>query len=152
MSSQDSPPEHENRLAAAVVVHDDRVLLVRRSESERFLPGNWGVPCGKLDRGERAEDAVLRELREETGLRGRIVSAAGERAFDSEWDGRTVRNRQKNFLVAPLTFTVTLPEPDQAHQWVPVADLDGAGLDRHNLGTIRQALDVRHDDAGAGDH
>ncbi|MDX6346920.1 MAG: 8-oxo-dGTP diphosphatase, partial [Streptomyces sp.] len=42
-------------MAAAVVVHDDRVLTVRRSFGERFLPGVWGVPCGKLDAGETPE-------------------------------------------------------------------------------------------------
>ena len=50
------------RLAAAVTVHRDRVLVVRRSETERFLPRVWGVPCGKIDPGESADDAAVREL------------------------------------------------------------------------------------------
>lgn len=134
------PPPLRKNLAAAVVLYDDQVLVVRRSRTERFLPGIWGVPCGKLDDGEDPETAVLRELYEETGLTGRIVKAAGERAFPSEWDGRSVDNRQTNFLVQPLTFHVRLPEPDQDHQWVAVGELERIGLDAHNLGTIRQAL------------
>lgn len=144
LTSDDGPePVPRNRLAAAVVLHDDRVLVVRRSRTERFLPGVWGVPCGKLDEGEAPETAVLRELYEETGLTGRIVAAAGERAFASEWDGHPVDNRQSNFLIRPLTFEVTLPEPDQDHRWLAVGELEQSGLDAHNLGTVRQALAAR---------
>lgn len=146
-SDMTASPERSHavkHLAAGVVVHDDRVLLVRRSYREGFLPGVWGVPCGKLDEGERPEEAVLRELEEETGLRGQVVTAAGERVFVSEWDGRTVRSCQSNFLIRPLTLDVVLPEPDQDYRWVPTAEVAEAGLDEHNLGTIRQALERRH--------
>ncbi|MDJ0346248.1 NUDIX hydrolase [Streptomyces sp. H10-C2] len=131
-----------NRLAAAVVLHEHRVLVVRRSLRERFLPGVWGVPCGKLEPAERPEDGVLRELREEAGLDGQVIAAAGERTFVSEWDGRTVHNVQSNFLVRPLTLEIVLPASDQDHRWLPLDELELLGLDAHNLGTIRQALDA----------
>ena len=48
---------------------DGRVLLLRH----RFWPaGSWGMPSGYMKRGERLEDAVRRELREETGLESEI--------------------------------------------------------------------------------
>lgn len=139
-TTQPPAPSDRNRLAAAVVLHDGHVLVVRRSLTERFLPGIWGVPCGKIAAGESTEVAVLRELREETGLTGQVVCAAGERSFVSEWDGRVVCNVQSNFLIRPLGFDVVLPEPDQEYRWLATADLDHADLDEHNLGTIRQAL------------
>ncbi|MFD8263128.1 NUDIX domain-containing protein [Streptomyces griseoluteus] len=55
-------------LVAAIAVRNDRVLLLQRSEGEKFLPGAWGVPCGKIEFGEELEDAVLREMKEESGL------------------------------------------------------------------------------------
>ncbi|RII17626.1 hypothetical protein DSC45_12060 [Streptomyces sp. YIM 130001] len=130
----------ENRLAAAVVVHRGRVLLVRRSETERFLPGVWGVPCGKLDLGERSEHAVLRELREETALLGRVVRKVGESSFVSEYQGREIKNYQDNFLVEPLTFDVRLPHRDQAFDWREPSALDGVRIDDYNLDVVRQAL------------
>jgi 8-oxo-dGTP diphosphatase len=129
-----------NHLAAAVVVHDDRVLAVRRSWTERFLPGVWGVPCGKLEPGEAPESAATRELTEETGLTGLVVGRAGESTFTSRWNGRTVRNLQTNFLVRPTSLNVALPLPDQSHRWVPIRDLEKAEFDDHNLATVRQAV------------
>ncbi|WP_435603984.1 NUDIX hydrolase [Streptomyces sp. bgisy130] len=135
-------------LAAAVVVHHARVLIVRRSYRERFLPGAWGVPCGKLDRGESAESGALRELKEETGLLGTIVAHTGSTSFLSDYQGRRVHNHQENFVVRPLTLDVVLPSPDQAHRWVRPAELAGAGVDAYNLTVIRQALGGRLDAAG----
>ncbi|MFD5394096.1 NUDIX hydrolase [Streptomyces sp. NPDC127097] len=135
-------------LAAAVVVHHARVLIVRRSYRERFLPGAWGVPCGKLDRGESAESGALRELKEETGLLGTIVAHTGSTSFLSDYQGRRVHNHQENFVVRPLTLDVVLPSPDQVYRWVRPDELAGAGVDAYNLTVIRQALGGRLDAAG----
>ncbi len=129
-----------NTLAAAIVLHEDRVLLVRRSFRENFLPGAWGVPCGKLNPDEGPDVAVLRELKEETGLSGKVERRVGQSRFLSEWDGQTVENIQNNYLVHPLDLDVELPEPDQEFRWVPTSELEQADLDEHNLSTIRQAL------------
>ncbi|WP_299395180.1 NUDIX hydrolase [Pelagibius sp.] len=52
----------------AVVVHDGAVLLVRRANPPQA--GAWGFPGGKVELGETAAAAALRELYEETGLHG----------------------------------------------------------------------------------
>ena len=52
---------------AAVVVRDDTVLLGLRAGHTRN-PGTWSFPAGFVERGERVEDAAVREAREEIGL------------------------------------------------------------------------------------
>ncbi len=49
-----------------VVVHDGRVLLIRRGKQPLY--GRWVVPGGTVELGEPLEEAVVREMREETGL------------------------------------------------------------------------------------
>lgn len=50
----------------AVVVHEGRVLLVRRGHEP--LMGQWSLPGGLLELGESLAEGVVREVTEETGL------------------------------------------------------------------------------------
>jgi 8-oxo-dGTP diphosphatase len=150
------------KLAAAIVVHGDQVLVVRRSKRERFLPRVWGVPCGKVDvrAREKPREAVLRELREETGLSAEVVCFVGRSKFESDWHGQKTRNVQRNYLVRPLSgssapdrdtpasdpdegsppFKIVLPEEDQEYEWLDRRTIKAFNLDDHNIGAIRQAL------------
>lgn len=65
-------------VVAALVEHAATVLLVRN----KGWPDKWfGLVSGFLERDEAPEDGVLREVREELGLKGEIVSFIGAYAF-----------------------------------------------------------------------
>jgi mutator protein MutT len=55
----------------AVIVHEGRVLLVRRGNEP--MKGHWTLPGGLLELGESLSDGVMREVREETGLNVEVV-------------------------------------------------------------------------------
>jgi 8-oxo-dGTP diphosphatase len=57
----------EIRAAGGVVVHEGRIAVVHRPRYD-----DWSLPKGKLEPGESFEDAALREVNEETGLRVRL--------------------------------------------------------------------------------
>jgi 8-oxo-dGTP diphosphatase len=57
--------------AFAVISRGKKVLLVRTFE------GRWQLPGGRLERGESHRAAARREVREETGIRVRIVRPTG---------------------------------------------------------------------------
>lgn len=56
----------------ALIVEDGRILLVERGREP--LKGYWSLPGGAVETGERLEDAVRREVMEETGLEVDVVS------------------------------------------------------------------------------
>ena len=54
-----------------VCLRGDSVLLIRRGTPP--CQGEWSLPGGRIEPGERAVDAALRELREETGVEAEIT-------------------------------------------------------------------------------
>jgi 8-oxo-dGTP diphosphatase len=54
-------------VAIALIDADDRVLIAQRPSGKQ-LAGLWEFPGGKVDAGERPEQALIRELAEELGI------------------------------------------------------------------------------------
>lgn len=62
-----------------LVTTDEGKVVYCRKKS--FEPGRWSVVSGFIPRGERAEDAAVREVKEETGLDVEIVRYMGTHVF-----------------------------------------------------------------------
>ncbi|MGH3434320.1 MAG: NUDIX hydrolase, partial [Thermocrispum sp.] len=73
-------------IAAAVIVHEGRLLLVRRRVKEGSL--YWQFPAGAIEEGEQPTDAAVRETQEETGLTVKAAKVLGERVHPNT--GRTM--------------------------------------------------------------
>lgn len=66
-----SPPPAPVPCVGVVCLKGDEVLLIRRGRPPKA--GEWSLPGGRIEPGERAIDAALRELREETGVEAEIT-------------------------------------------------------------------------------
>lgn len=55
-------------VSRAIVSENSRILLLQRSHDDSYNPGLWEFPGGKVDPGEVIEQALVREVYEETGL------------------------------------------------------------------------------------
>lgn len=64
------------KLAVAVLVHDGRGLVLQRRKIDPGM-GKWTFPSGYVERGERVEDAAVREVAEETGLDVKLSGLLG---------------------------------------------------------------------------
>jgi len=66
-------------VVAAIVEHEGKVILTRN----KSWPEKWlGIVAGFLEKGEMPENGILREVKEELGLDGEIVSFVGNYAFE----------------------------------------------------------------------
>ena len=122
-------PTYPIPAVASVVIHNDNVLLVCRSQEPN--KGRWGFPGGKIEIGERIEEAALRELKEETGVRAK----AGKKltAFDV-----IVRDEKQqthfHYVLIPvlchwLEGEAIAASDAAAAEWFSIAELDQAELD-----------------------
>jgi 8-oxo-dGTP pyrophosphatase MutT (NUDIX family) len=131
---------------AFAVVRDSggRVLLVRRADT-----GNWELPGGRVDLGESAVDAVVREVAEEAGLEVKVTALAGvysDPGHVMAYPGGVVRQQfAVCFHACPVEGTV---RPDHretsAACWTAVADIDD--LPMHPTMRLRLAQAVGHPD------
>jgi NADH pyrophosphatase NudC (nudix superfamily) len=100
-------------VVAAIVEHEGGVLLVAQHD----WPETWfGLVTGFLERGETPEEGVLREVKEELGLRGEVASLVGVYAF-----------QQRNELIVAYHVRaegeVTLGEELRGFKRVPIEKL-----------------------------
>jgi uracil-DNA glycosylase family 4 len=88
------------RTATAVIEFpENRILLVKRGTV--VFKGYWALPGGRVDNGETVEQAIVREIKEETGLDVEIVSKIGEYHEIGVQDGIEYDYFPACFLVKP---------------------------------------------------
>ena len=135
--SPPSRPIGDVLAAGAVVIRKDAVLLVHRP---RY--GDWSFPKGKLDRGELAPVAGVREVLEETGVRIRLGTPlrpqrypnGGRMKTVSYWHGRVVGDPSVDGYVAN-------DEIDQV-EWVPLRKAKRRLSYTFDQATLEEALET----------
>jgi 8-oxo-dGTP diphosphatase len=120
----------ETRFGAyAFCLRGDGAVLLARMAQDSPDAGSWTLPGGRVEFGEHPDDAVLRELREETGLigeRGQVV------AVYSHTYERSPTHPRPPFQHLGLIYEVRAEEGELLHevggstdlcQWVAQAEL-----------------------------
>jgi 8-oxo-(d)GTP phosphatase len=125
----------EVRAAGAVVLRRAHVLLVHRPAYD-----DWSFPKGKLDRGELAAVAAVREVGEETGIRVRLGVPLASQAYPNGrttkvvdyWVGRVMGDPD----VSGYLVNSEIDEVD----WVPVDKAEKRLSYSRDMATLREAL------------
>jgi 8-oxo-dGTP diphosphatase len=135
-------PENPLVGVGAVIVQDNRVLLIRRGQPP--LLGEWSLPGGVLECGETLREAVVREAREETGLLVEPGEMLGvyERVIRGD-DGR-VRYHYVliDFLCRANTGTLGAGSDAAEARWFTATELPGLKLPADTLEVIHRGLQV----------
>jgi 8-oxo-dGTP diphosphatase len=111
------------RAAGGVVLREGRVAVVHRPRYD-----DWSLPKGKVDPGESFEEAALREVEEETGLRCRLVRELP--AVEYEVRGRPKQVRYWAMEVEDETAFVPNEEVDEVRWLEPAEALALLSYDR----------------------
>lgn len=54
--------------ALVMLVHDNSIVMLKRSEKASFEPGSYSLPGGRVEKNETFKQAVIREAQEELGI------------------------------------------------------------------------------------
>ena len=129
----------------AVVVHEGRVLLVRRGAAPSR--GLWAVPGGALELGETLQQGAEREILEETGvaIRAREPICAFD-FFERDGDGR-IRFHFVIVDVAADYIRGDVKGADDALEarWLSPEDLEGLPVSRNTLKLLRAVGFIKKD-------
>ena len=111
-----SRPEYQ--IAIAVIVKKDRVLITKR-KNEGLLGGLWEFPGGKIEIGETAQEACVREAKEEVNLNVEVYEPIKTLSH-----GYThFKVNLSVFLCRYISGRVKLNSPVD-HQWVKISQID----------------------------
>ena len=118
----------------------DDVLLIRRGTKP--LAGDWSIPGGRLEFGERTADGALRELHEETGITARLVGLVD--VVDAIFTSRRSGETHRHFVLFDYAAIWEAGDPvagdDADHaEWISPDRLESLGLWRETLRIIAAA-------------
>ena len=111
-------------VGALIRDNQGRVFVQRRSTTRRVLPGIWDIVGGHIEAGETLEEALAREIKEETGWELRHVSV---QIADWEWEHDGVVRRELDYLVevrGDLAAPQLEPGKHDAWAWVGADNLE----------------------------
>ncbi len=135
-------PERPIVGVGAVIVSQNRALLVRRNTEP--LKGEWSVPGGMLELGEKLRDGVRREALEETGLQvepGEVLEV-----FDSIFTDDHGRTQYHYVLIDYLCRVISgearAASDVSAVQWVTEDELSALNLRESIARVLRKGLHV----------
>jgi ADP-ribose pyrophosphatase YjhB (NUDIX family) len=111
----------------AIVLREGKILLEKRGNEP--ARGQWSIPGGVVELGERLEDAVLRETEEETGLKGKrpkLIGVVDQVHLDKE-DRIEYHYVIVDYVVEAAGEPKAASDADQL-KWVPLAEVEGYNL------------------------
>ena len=134
----DAERDRITKLVVGAVVHDrGRILILRRSLRDDFLPGIEELPSGGVEPGESLTEALARELTGEIAWSGPVEPDAG---FTTSFDyisGSGRAARQYTFALVWNGSPVVLSDEHTGHRWITPGELHAADLSPESQQTIR---------------
>ena len=125
----------------AIIVLDRRVLLVRRANPP--LQGEWSIPGGLVETGETTKEAIVREVREETGLTVETIRLI--EVFERILRDKNARV-QYHFVLIDYLCRVISGEAHAASdvaelRWASLVELSSLGVASETCVVIRKAIE-----------
>ena len=133
-------PRHPLLGVGALILDRDRILMAERGGEP--LKGWWSIPGGLVETGESLEEAICREVREETGLRVRPLGVVKifERIMRDQNGEAEYHYVLIDYLCRVTSGVLRAGDDVSRVEWVRRRDLDGMRITEGTLGVIEKAF------------
>jgi len=105
----------------AMIFHDGKFLLIKRSGAARGDSGYWEFPGGRLEFGESPEAALHREVQEEAGLNVSIIRPLTAWSFLRD---ESTQITGITFLCEADTWAVVLGQEHNGYAWITYNEMN----------------------------
>jgi 8-oxo-dGTP diphosphatase len=112
-----------------VIIKDNKVLLIKRRNEP--YKDKWAIPGGFVEYGEKTEDAVIREIKEETGLEAKIDGLIGVYS-DPDRDPRK-HVVSIAYLLTDIKGKEKGGDDAKEAKWWYIKELPDLAFDHHNI-------------------
>ena len=139
MSRHEYPTSPQSAVGA-VVIHDDRVLLVKRGKPPG--KGLWAIPGGRIELGETLQEAAEREIKEETG----VIIQAKSPVYTFDVINRDQEGRIRfHYVIVDLMADYVSGKPDPQSdaceaRWISAHELDRLQVSRTTRRVLREVI------------
>lgn len=111
--------------AKAVIVKDNKVLVLKRSDDDPYSPGKYDLPGGTIEEGEKIAENLQREIKEETALDVEVGPIVYWCDFNRDWyldkekkDFVNLFGKGLRFLAYYKQGEVKLSEEHESYEWL----------------------------------
>lgn len=123
LTARRRPLSVEETSAGGVVVDDStgtlRAALIGKLDRRGRL--TWSLPKGHIEPGESAEEAAVREVEEETGIKGVITDRLGDIDYWFVAENRRIHKTVHHFLMRSVGGALSAEDPEVvAVEWVEI--------------------------------
>ena len=106
---------------AGIIKNKNKILILKKSPTDYNYPNRWGFCSGYAKEFESAEDGVLREIKEETGLKAKIIKKGKILSIDDKINGK--RWVVMPFLCEAKSKNIKLDHENVEFRWINIKDI-----------------------------
>jgi 8-oxo-dGTP diphosphatase len=122
-----------------IVISDNKILMIKRKKDP--FAGTYTLPGGNVDFGETTRDAIVREIKEETGIETKVIATLG--MYDDP--KRDPRGHYVSMVyICAMAGGKEQIKPDEVEEikWVPIDDLGKYTIGFDHLKMIKSYLAI----------